>query len=109
MEEARWGAVLQAVKGCAAHDSGQGLTFEGQTCSLGRSFTTYDQENGQYRRGKVRGRTHPVTYGVYLPYRLFKDSSTKSYGEEKPNRYSTNNNPVVDCKRQTTSDKAKKN
>ena len=40
---------------------------------------------------KLRGRTHPLTHGVYLLYRLFKDSSTKSYGEEKPNRYSTNN------------------
>jgi hypothetical protein len=28
-----------------------------------------------------------MTHGVYLLYRLFKDSSTKSYGEEKPNRY----------------------
>jgi len=40
---------------------------------------------------KLRGRTHPMTHDVYLLYRLFKDSSTKSYGEEKPNRYSTNN------------------
>ena len=32
-----------------------------------------------------------MTHDVYLLYRLFKDSSTKSYGEEKPNRYSTNN------------------
>src|SRR5438270_13311212 len=45
---------------------------------------------------KLRGRTHPLTHGVYLLYRLFKDSSTKSYGEEKPNRYSTNNTPIGD-------------
>ena len=37
-----------------------------------------------------------MTDGVYLLYRLFKDSSTKSYGEEKPNRYSTNNTPIGD-------------
>jgi hypothetical protein len=37
MEEARWGAVLQAVNGCAAQHSGQVLPFEGKTCSLGGS------------------------------------------------------------------------
>ena len=38
-----------------------------------------------------------MTHGVYLLYRLFKDSSTKSYGEEKPNRYSTNNSASQHC------------
>jgi hypothetical protein len=32
-----------------------------------------------------------MTYGVYLLYRPFEEDSTKSYGEEKTNRNSTNN------------------
>ena len=33
-------AVFQMVNGCAAQLSGQVLTFEGKTCSLGMAFTT---------------------------------------------------------------------
>jgi hypothetical protein len=50
------------------------------------------KKTGNTGAEKLRGRAPPMTHGVYLLYRLFKDSSTKSYGEEKPNRYSTNNN-----------------
>src|SRR5437588_430892 len=44
--------------------------------------------------GKLCGRTHQMVDGVYLLYRLLEDDSTKSYGEEKTNRNSTDNNPV---------------
>ena len=42
--------------------------------------------------GKLCGRAHPMADGVYLLYRLLEDDSTKSYGEEKTNRNSTDNN-----------------
>ena len=54
-------------------------------------FCRIPEKTGNTGAEKLRGRTHPMTHDVYLLYRLFKDSSTKSYGEEKPNRYSTNN------------------
>ena len=54
-------------------------------------FCRIPEKTGNTGAEKLRGRTHPMTHGVYLLYRLFKDSSKKSYGEEKPNRYSTNN------------------
>ena len=54
-------------------------------------FCRIPGKTGNTGAEKLRGRTHPMTHDVYLLYRLFKDSSTKSYGEEKPNRYSTNN------------------
>src|SRR6202043_3871413 len=40
---------------------------------------------------KLPGRVHPTMYDVYLLHRLLEDSSTKSYGEEKTHRNSTNN------------------
>jgi hypothetical protein len=33
------GAVFQVVNGCAAHNSGQMLMFQGKSCSLFTSFT----------------------------------------------------------------------
>ncbi len=54
-------------------------------------FCRIPEKTGNTGAEKLRGRAPPMTHGVYLLYRLFKDSSTKSYGEEKPNRYSTNN------------------
>ena len=54
-------------------------------------FCRIPGKTGNTGAQKLPGRTHPMTHGVYLLYRLFKDSSTKSYGKEKPNRYSTNN------------------
>jgi restriction system protein len=54
-------------------------------------FCRIPGKTGNTGAEKLRGRTHPLTHGVYLLSRRFLDSSTKSYGEEKPNRYSTNN------------------
>jgi hypothetical protein len=58
-------------------------------------FCRIPGKTGNTGAEKLRGRTHPLTHGVYLLYRRFLDSSTNSYGEEKPNRYSTNNNQVI--------------
>ena len=69
--------------------------FSGAVQFLFSVFCRIPGKTGNTGAEKLRGRTHPLTHGVYLLYRLFKDSSTKSYGEEKPNRYSTNN--IVDC------------
>ena len=54
-------------------------------------FCIVTKKTGNTGAEKLRGRTHPLTHGVYLLYRLLEDDSTKSYGEEKTNRNSTDN------------------
>ena len=56
MEEAREGAVFPGVVLEVAHDWGQGLTFEGQTCSHFRAFTSkrrQEARGGDPRRGDL--------------------------------------------------------
>src|SRR5438552_256869 len=54
-------------------------------------FCIVTKKTGNIGAGKLCGRAHPMADGVYLLYRLLEDDSTKSYGEEKTNRNSTDN------------------
>jgi len=54
-------------------------------------FCIVTKKTGNTGAGKLCGRAHPMADGVYLLYRLLEDDSTKSYGEEKTNRNSTDN------------------
>ena len=49
----------------SAHDSGQVLTFEGQTCSLGRAFTTNVVARRPLPYAKVF--THILIYAMRIP------------------------------------------
>ena len=49
------------------------------------------KKTGNTGAKKLLGRTHPMLHGIYQLYRLLEDNSTKSYGEEKTHRNSTNN------------------
>ena len=55
-------------------------------------FCIVTKKTGNTGAEKLRGRTHPMMHGVYLLYKLFEGDSRKSYGEEKTNLNSTNNN-----------------
>src|SRR5438105_7559163 len=54
-------------------------------------FCIVTKKTGNTVARKLCGRAHPMADGVYLLYRLLEDDSTKSYGEEKTNRNSTDN------------------
>src|SRR5256885_15431418 len=58
-------------------------------------FCIVTKKTGNTGAGKLCGRAHPMADGVYLLYRLLEDDSTKSYGEEKTNRNSTDNTQRV--------------
>jgi hypothetical protein len=55
-------------------------------------FCIVTKKTGNTGTEKLCGRTHPIADGAYLLYRLLEEDSTKSYGEGKTNRNSTNNN-----------------
>src|SRR6266487_295906 len=58
-------------------------------------FCIVTKKTGNTGTEKLCGRTHPIADGAYLLHRLLEDDSTKSYGEEKTNRNSTNNNETL--------------
>src|ERR1700751_5039323 len=60
-------------------------------CFLFSVFWRMMKKAGNTGAEPLRGTTSPLEQSVYPFHRLLEGSLMKSYGEEKPHRYSTNN------------------